>query len=153
MSDLVHAASSDAVPVADHGASIEPVFEQEWQGGGQRMYQFPNGYGASVISTPYSYGGHQGWWELAVVAFEPGGTIDDWDFVYDNPVTGSDAVRGWLNDAALHEALTMIRAFPQRELPELGTCENGSQVVTCTSPQAITTGEVTGDAAASTADR
>ena len=36
--------------------------------GVQRIYQFPNGYGASVIRSPYSYGGPTGRWELAVLA-------------------------------------------------------------------------------------
>lgn len=140
MSDLVPIDSSDLEPVAEAGDSIEPVFEQEWLGGGQRMYRFDNGYGASVVRNLISYGGAEGWWELAVVAFQPGGTIDDWDFVYGNPVTGSDAVRGWLNDARLHEALTMIRAFPRRELPELDSCESDSESVRL-SPLAISCSE------------
>ena len=34
--------------------------------GVQKKYQFPNGYGASVICHKGSYGGHLGLWELAV---------------------------------------------------------------------------------------
>ena len=33
----------------------------------QKVYQFPNGYGASVIKHDYSYGGKSGLWELAVL--------------------------------------------------------------------------------------
>ena len=33
----------------------------------QKIYKFPNGYGASVIKGPYSYGGPDGLWELAVL--------------------------------------------------------------------------------------
>ena len=29
--------------------------------------QFPNGYGASVVSHEYSYGGTEGLWELAAI--------------------------------------------------------------------------------------
>ena len=35
----------------------------------QHIYKFPNGYGASVIKTDYSYGGKNGLWELAVYDF------------------------------------------------------------------------------------
>ena len=33
----------------------------------QYEYSFPNGYGASVIKTTYSYGGQAGLWEVAVL--------------------------------------------------------------------------------------
>ena len=36
-------------------------------GGIQRIYKFPNGYGASVIRHKGSYGYDQGLWELAVL--------------------------------------------------------------------------------------
>ncbi len=39
-------------------------------GGTQRIYRFGNGYGASVVQFPYSYGGDRGMWELAVTKYE-----------------------------------------------------------------------------------
>jgi hypothetical protein len=35
-------------------------------GGIQAVVQFPNGYGASIVKTPYTYGGDRGLYELAV---------------------------------------------------------------------------------------
>jgi hypothetical protein len=35
-------------------------------GGVQAKIQFPNGFGASVVKTPFSYGGKNGQYELAV---------------------------------------------------------------------------------------
>ena len=38
--------------------------------GVQHVYAFPNGYGASVIKTDYSYGGKNDLWEMAVLKDE-----------------------------------------------------------------------------------
>jgi len=35
--------------------------------GVQHVYEFDNGYGASVIKHDYSYGGKSGLWEIAVL--------------------------------------------------------------------------------------
>lgn len=35
----------------------------------QKVYRFPNGYGASVVQGPYSYGGAAGQWEIAMVKY------------------------------------------------------------------------------------
>lgn len=61
--------------------------------GVQHVYAFPNGYGASVIKTDYSYGGKKGLWEMAVLKDEElcytSGITDDvighlsWDNVED----------------------------------------------------------------------
>lgn len=47
----------------------------------QYIFRFPNNYGASVISGPYSYGGTRGLWELAVLIFPQG------EITYDTPIT------------------------------------------------------------------
>ena len=39
-------------------------------GGVQARIQFDNGYGASVVKTPYTYGGDRGLYELAVLDSE-----------------------------------------------------------------------------------
>lgn len=64
-----------------------------------RIY-FENGYGASVVSHTFSYGGKQGLYELAVL-------FND-ELHYDNPVAGGD-VRGYLTEEAVNELLIQIQ--------------------------------------------
>ena len=53
--------------------------------GVQHVYEFPNGYGASVIKHDYSYGGKDGLWELAVLNFD----LDEkGDLDYTTDITG-----------------------------------------------------------------
>ena len=60
--------------------------------GVQHVYEFPNGYGASVIKHDYSYGGKDGLWELAVLNFDLDreGALD-----YNTDITGD--VIGYLS--------------------------------------------------------
>jgi hypothetical protein len=69
-------------------------------GGVQARIQFDNGYGASVVKTPYSYGGDRGLYELAV--------LKDDELHYDNPVANGD-VRGFLTEDAVTELLIQIQ--------------------------------------------
>jgi hypothetical protein len=62
------------------------------------MFKFPNGYGASVIRTPASYGGNLNLWELAVIHGQY--------ICYDSGVT-SDIV-GSLNPREVNQLLTEI---------------------------------------------
>lgn len=48
-------------------SKFKPVKIFEHMGGIAKKYKFPNGFGASVIKTPSSYGGNEGLWELAVL--------------------------------------------------------------------------------------
>jgi len=59
----------------------------DWHGGIFAKYQFPNGYGASVIKNSVSYGGKSGLYELAVLN-------KDGKIIYDTPIT--DDVLGYL---------------------------------------------------------
>lgn len=68
------------------------------QGGVQRVYKFPNGYGASVIRHKGSYGYQKGLWELAVLF---GGEL-----CYDTEIT--DDVIGHLNDPEVDQLLRRI---------------------------------------------
>ena len=65
----------------------------------QKEYQFPNGYGASVICHLGSYGGHLGLWELAVTLH---GIL-----CYDTKIT-TDVI-GHLKTAEVHKQLRAIK--------------------------------------------
>jgi len=67
--------------------------------GVQKVYEFDNGYGASVIMGPYTYGGPKGLWELAVLA---GGEL-----CYDTHITND--VIGRLNEAEVNNYLNLIK--------------------------------------------
>jgi hypothetical protein len=67
----------------------------------QCRIQFDNGYGASIVSHNYSYGGKEGLYELAVL--DENGKLH-----YDNPVANGD-VRGYLNESEVTELLKQIQ--------------------------------------------
>ncbi|EAC3116249.1 hypothetical protein ABX09_12660 [Listeria monocytogenes] len=67
----------------------------------QILYKFPNNYGASVVSGPFTYG-----LELAVIFF----SNENWDIDYDTPVTND--VLGHLNKESLKQALEDIYNLP-----------------------------------------
>jgi hypothetical protein len=69
-------------------------------GGVQARITFDNGYGASVVKTPYSYGGKDGLYELAVLGI-------DGHLTYDTPVT-SDVI-GYLRDIDVTEVMEKIQ--------------------------------------------
>ena len=64
----------------------------------QKVYSFPNGYGASVVKHSYSYGGKDGKWELAVLKGE--------DLCYNTDITSD--VLGYLNDPEVDDYLRQI---------------------------------------------
>lgn len=78
--------------------------------------EFPNGYGASVIRGPYSYGGDEGLYELAVLK---GGRV-----CYDTEIT--EDVLGHLTEADVTRLLGMIESLnedgtlPKDVLPNPG---------------------------------
>ncbi len=67
-------------------------------------YEFPNGYGASVLMARYSYGGDVGLYEVAV--------MKDGDICYNTPIT-SDVV-GHLTADEVTELLREIEALPKK---------------------------------------
>jgi hypothetical protein len=69
-------------------------------GGVQAIERFENGYGASIVCTPYTYGGKEGLYELAV--FDNDGHI-----TYDTPITND--VLGYLSEQDVTEVLIKIQ--------------------------------------------
>lgn len=65
---------------------------------------FKNGYTASLVRHDRSYGGNEGFWEIAVMMGEK--------LVYDTPITGD--VVGWLNPDEVNRTLGMIEKLPVR---------------------------------------
>lgn len=67
------------------------------------IFKFDNGYGASVVKSPYSYGGDRDLWELAVIEFVDG---DKWEITYDTSITND--VIGYLTDEGVCYILRKI---------------------------------------------
>jgi len=72
--------------------------------GVQARIQFSNGFGASVVKTPYSYGGSQGKYELAVLD-------QDGRMTYSTEVTND--VVGYLSPDEVTEYLRQIQILKQ----------------------------------------
>lgn len=68
--------------------------------GEQCIVQFPNGYGASIVKGPYTYGGDKGLYELAVFG-------KDGNITYDTPITND--VEGNLSESDVESLLTRIK--------------------------------------------
>ena len=71
-------------------------------GGIHRRYKFENGYGASVICHSFSYGGPQGFFELAV--------LKDGKLCYDTPITNDVVPR--LTEIEVDKILEEIERLP-----------------------------------------
>jgi hypothetical protein len=63
--------------------------------------EFPNGYGASVIRGPHSYGGERGLWEV--------GVTDGGRLTYATDIT--DDVIGWLDESEVAALLDRIESL------------------------------------------
>lgn len=73
-----------------------------WNGGERKFFKFDNGYGASLVRCPGSYGYEDGLWELAV--------LKNGELCYDTPIT--DDVIGRLNDPEADAILEEISRLP-----------------------------------------
>lgn len=65
----------------------------------RKVFTFPNGYGASVVSHQYTYGGKEGLFEVAVLDRHG-------DLTYTTPITND--VLGYLSFAEVGETLEAI---------------------------------------------
>lgn len=91
----------DNLIIRDFSKNIK--LTRDLNGGKQILLDFDNGYTASVIRGPYSYGGAEGLFELA--------TLIDGGLVYDNPVAEGD-VRGNLTVTDVVVLLNELKALP-----------------------------------------
>lgn len=82
---------------------FEKIEDAPYQVGVKCRTTFSNGYGASVVSHTYSYGGKQFLYEIAVL--DPDGEI-----TYETPVT--DNVIGYLTPEEVTQVLTDIQNLP-----------------------------------------
>lgn len=85
----------------------ELAFKEKTQGwlGIQAVVEFENGFGASVIQGPYSYGGPEGRYELAV--------LHHGKLCYDSGIVND--VIGWLSEDEVSEYLDLIEHLPKRD--------------------------------------
>lgn len=85
-------------------AEIEQVMFEHNYGGKRAFLMFPNGYGASIINTSFSYSTEEAPWELAVMTKE--------GCCYDTPLT--DDVIGECTDAEVIRLCGEIFKLPTR---------------------------------------
>tara|TARA_B100001287_G_C22665452_1_gene522593 strand:+ start:1384 stop:1650 length:267 start_codon:yes stop_codon:yes gene_type:complete len=71
----------------------------------QKIYTFPNGYGASVIKGKHTYGGPK-LWEIAPW------TNDTNEFIGESLLGWGDDVKGYLHDPDVHAILGTISRLP-----------------------------------------
>ena len=71
----------------------------------QRVYRFNNGYGASVVQGPKTFGGPEGLWELAVIKFD-GEEFYEYDVDENNSV--SNEAIGHLGEHEIEPLLVAI---------------------------------------------
>lgn len=77
-------------------------------GNNQAVFKFPNGYGASLIQGPSTYGGNEGLFELGVLIFND----TEWELCYTTSVAND--VIGHLNEDDVVEILNKIYKLKKR---------------------------------------
>jgi hypothetical protein len=81
-------------------SSVHNSKESIMSGKYRKVVEFDNGYGASIVSGPNSYGGEKGLFEVAVLD-------SNGELCYTTPVTND--VIGWLDFAGVAEVLEKIK--------------------------------------------
>ena len=72
---------------------------------------FDNHYGVSVIKSPYSYGGKEGKYELAIIVMKPEDKYSE--LCYDTPITGD--VIGYLTPEGVTDIMKQVSELPIRK--------------------------------------
>lgn len=73
----------------------------------QVLHRFDNGYGASVVQGPYTYGGPEGLYEIGVIVWEG----EKYGLTYDTPITND--VLGHVKPEDVRGYLDQIEALPE----------------------------------------
>lgn len=86
---------------------IKLIFTEvtDFRGGIESRTNFDNGYGVSVVKNPYSYGGKENKYELAV--------LKDGSICYDTEITND--VLGYLTLDEVEEIADQIASLPKSE--------------------------------------
>ena len=87
---------------------FKPLQDNESSIGVQATIFFDNGHGASIIKTPYGYGGKEGFYGLAVIKANENG----WDLNFNTPITNN--VLGYLTENDLLNYLEKIKKLPNQ---------------------------------------
>ena len=77
-----------------------PINDAPFMVGKKARMTFENGYGVSVVSHTYSYGGRDGLFEIAVLD-------KDGDLTYDTPVTND--VIGYLTEEDVTDVMKQVQ--------------------------------------------
>ena len=93
----------DCKSIINHTGCVDGNMNDPYPGALHAIFKFKNGYGASVISSKYSYGGNRGLFELAIIHW---GDDDDWDLSYDTDI--SSDILGYLTRNDVHKLLDRI---------------------------------------------
>jgi len=81
---------------------FEQIDEAPYMVGKKVRVQFDNGYGVSVVSHTFSYGGKDGLYELAVLD-------KNGDLTYETPITND--VLGYLEPEEVTEIMTKVQSL------------------------------------------
>jgi hypothetical protein len=84
---------------------FEPKKISELFNGVQNIYEFANGYGASVIKHDFSYGSDLGLWEIAVL--DSSGNVDSTTKI-------TDDVLGWIATNNVQQVLEDISKLERK---------------------------------------
>ena len=79
---------------------FDKISDEPFMSGVRSRIMFENGFGVSVVSHTYSYGGKAGLFEVAVLN-------KDGDLTYDTPVTND--VVGYLNPDEVTEIMEQVQ--------------------------------------------
>lgn len=79
---------------------IKDIEFKPFQGGVAGSIMFDNGYGVSIVSHKYSYGGEKGLYELAILD-------SDGKLTYDTEITND--VLGYLTPVAVNKYMIMVQ--------------------------------------------